>query len=328
MSLDPVTEHGVPLFDASRDLDVYIFSFERASYLKNCIRSINRHLPDCPVTIVDDGSCDAETQDFLEEAERNGIDVIKQSTSRARKTGGLYENMNRSLVRASERGYRYVFFIQDDMQVVRGISSFDSKMISEYFSDESSVQLDTCFRKAKFSAQDEEYLELDRSNAAYRITDISNHWGMKGVTDVGLFHVERFCKKLHSFEDAEAWNEKKALSRGVRVGYYVYPNMMWLPFPKARRAQAFPIIWSLIESLGCAGVYPYEVMSEESQSRLINRDLAQVPIAEEWLNCPSAPKNVLRWSFAGGADNVRARGGWWVLISKIIKGYERLVGYR
>lgn len=303
-------------------IGVYIFSYNRYEFIKNCIDSLKLCWNEVPITIVDDHSNDRYTIKFLEEVGKSIRVIFPEVRDSWKKTGGLHSNMNFAMNDAFENGRKLAFFIQDDMQLVRPFRYGEIERISKFFdNNENSVQLNTCFRKKQFRREDENWTYVDDDGVAYFCKD--EHPSMKGMTDLGFFHVNRFLERFGKFEVGEHNNDRRALDLGMRVGYYVHPNMMWLPFPEAYRGKTKSYYLRVIEKLGSVGFYPYRYMNDKEVEALLNRNVSEIPVAEHWLTCDNVPRRP-RWSFTGGLDNVRARGGGFALAAMMLRKIEKM----
>ena len=100
------------------DFQVCIFSYNRGPFLDNCARSVERMAPNWPMKIYDDGSDDPETLAVCEKYEGA---VLNPRTDEGR-YGGLHVNMQRAL---DEAEAEFVFFTQDDHQMVRPVDEHD-----------------------------------------------------------------------------------------------------------------------------------------------------------------------------------------------------------
>src|SRR5690606_3426070 len=96
---------------------ICVFTYNRPQLLRNLLASLRQFYPDMDLAVFDDGSTDPEQQQILRELQAGGshISITEEGTGDS-KHGGLYHNMNRALAYARAKGYRYAYFVQDDMQ--------------------------------------------------------------------------------------------------------------------------------------------------------------------------------------------------------------------
>lgn len=300
----------VPSTQYPPKMEIYVFSYNRSQSLRNCIRSIEDCSPEYPITIVDDQSDDEEAKALLNELEQKYRVVQPDSgqyLSDAQRTGGLYNNMQFALQDARDRGVDWVLFVQDDIQLVRSITEKDIESIHEFFQNhKDAFEVWPLFRKEQFHENDKANMHVLDSCCYKRSSSAQNI--KSGFSAPGLFHIPRFFHYFETLENTEPQNDKKALDKGLFMGIYAYPFMMWLPFPVAYRNRTRDELSKKIDELAGAGFHPIKYMTEEQKKRLFTRDLQQFPIAERFLTCPTSPNENV-WSFEGGLQNLVAQGG-------------------
>lgn len=108
-------------------LDVTIFSFNRADYLRHAVQSARVHLPGARIRVFDDNSTDPATLDYLATL---GDAVVRSGSPGDSRHGGLYANMQRAFDSAQGR---YLLMLQDDVQVVRPVDAQDMADIDRIF---------------------------------------------------------------------------------------------------------------------------------------------------------------------------------------------------
>ena len=290
------------------DLVIYIFSFNRGRFLDNCLKSVAACAAGIPVTVVDDQSDDADTQEVLAKY-RAKLEIVTAGEAEIseHKTGGLYNNMRFALRRAKESDKRFVLFLQDDMQLVRPILPRDINGAAAFFeANPNTAELHTCFMKRFFAERDERLTEPDASGEAYLRP--SDYPGFSGFSAVGLFDIERVGTLFGELQQGEYANNEYAQKNNIQMGISSRPFMMWLPYPISHRGKTRNIPLQLVESVAGCGFYPYQIMTDKAVSQLLERPLEQRPYAEDWLECEPLKRTPV-WSFAGGLSNLIARGG-------------------
>lgn len=312
-------------------LQIYVFSFNRGPFLKNCIQSLERCVSEYFVTIIDDNSNDPETVQVLKGLSKK-YTVYQPDIGSAKsdfKTGGLSGNMNYAIDDAIARNRKYALFIQDDMQIVRTITDLDLENFDRYFSgNKKSVELHTCFLKSKYRESDDHHSEIDSSRTAY-VRD-EDAIGNIYFSDVGVFYPKRvkelFGEFIVSDGDlvSEEENEERAKGLGLYMGVYAWPFMHWLPFPSSHRGKVRNLSHRLMERLGGSGMHPFEYMSAGMVETLMARDLEVRPYGEDFLKSPTAPI-VPFWSTQGGKSNTNRRGGWRRIAGRMISRFDHLL---
>jgi len=300
----------------------YVFSYNRGKFLENCLDSLENLATEFfEITVIDDNSYDKKTKSVLRKYSEK-FEVLnpgKQNISS--KTGGLYDNMNFAFQDAVDRDVDFALFIQDDMQIVRKILGKDIHNIEEFFDrNPNSVQLHTCFLK-RCKTEYDENSSLDKSKKAYFRKDNAPYAFFSAV---GLFHVKRFKKLFGKLEQGEVANNEKAKSKGLKMGLYVYPFMMWLPMPISYRAQKRSFYHKVKEFIAKAGYYPYEGMSKPNRRRLFNRPIEKRPYAEDYLS-PSTVKHIDQWSFTGVDSAFSELGGWRSKLAKLLMKIKQII---
>lgn len=109
-------------------IDVAIFSFNRPDYLRNCVESVRRNMPQARLRVYDDASDDPDMLAYLDTL---GDFLVRRPDVRGDRHGGLYANMTRALSGAQNE---VILMLQDDMQVVRPVSDEDIEHILHVFS--------------------------------------------------------------------------------------------------------------------------------------------------------------------------------------------------
>ncbi|MDZ7736265.1 MAG: glycosyltransferase [Gammaproteobacteria bacterium] len=175
---------------------IYLFSYNRARFLENCLASIRDCAPQCGVTIVDDSSDDRATVDLLRRCQ--GTHEILKPEGAVKidvPYGGLYNNMNMALCHARDCGRERVVFIQDDIQFVRRLTETDVEYIEAFFSRyPRSFKLQTTFLKKGLKPYDERRMTLDAESRVYFRRREGP--GLIDFSDVGVFHVPRFFESF------------------------------------------------------------------------------------------------------------------------------------
>lgn len=290
------------------NIGIFIFSFNRAEFLKNCIDSILHAMIQLPAVVIDDESDDCETLRVLDNLPGN-FELMPSNIGIAeKKTGGLYGNMNIALQVCERRGFDYALFVQDDMQIVRRILPSELHGFETFFTENpEAIQLQTCFRRRESAERLAQTAELDATRSAFFIPDTCER-GKDNFSAVGLFNVGRVRQWLGEFAVGEGENSVRCRELGIKQGIASYPFMNWLPYPSSFRGKRRNFLHRVTESLGGAGFHPINFMSNECAARFHEKDASIIPIAEDWLTAPKSPRHDV-WSTGGGEYNLLARGG-------------------
>ena len=282
-------------------MHIFVFSYNRGRYLRNCLASLHRHARDYPVTVMDDGSTDPEVHAALEEA-GDAIAVIHAQGDPEAYLGGLYGNMQRAVTRACELGEDLALFIQDDMQIVRDLEKRDEDHWHRFFEAyPEAVELATNFLKPN-RRSDSLSVEIDWEVPVYfrgPATSRRAHF-----TAVGLFHADRLQARGWQFATSEGENEKQARELGLRMGISPYPFMMWLPNAASSKFRRRGLLHRFAEWYRGAGFYPYTPLDEERVRWLWERDISELPLAKSLLSPQGLTGDDL-WLFEDATKSIR-----------------------
>lgn len=303
------------------DFGIYVFSYNRAAFLENCMNSIEKLGNTNNVTILDDGSDDPKTLDVLEKWKCKYNVVNAKEENETYKTGGLYKNMNYAMYDAHKKNIKYALFIQDDMQLIREITSYDINSFDAIFATEkNSAQLYVCFLKKKNKLVDLRDMFLSKSKLSY--TRPVEGKKDAGFSATGVFNVPRFLEFFDGIKFDERKTNRLAEESGIILSFYVFPFMMWLPLPVSYRRNNNKLGHRLSEKIAKTGFYPFEFLNQEESNKLFTRDLKELPYAEDYLVCLNAPKRKI-WAYGGGVEALIDSRGWrriiGILISKFFK---------
>lgn len=265
-------------------LTVCIFSFNRGSYLRNCVESIRNCIADADIVIFDDNSDDPETRDYLGEAAAF-CRIVEPREIGTIKHGGLYHNMNTALDLFRDRSL--ICFLQDDTQVVRSVSSAEITAIEALFGQAPDLGfVHPCFiRGVDLKKRPVIPLPGPAPEVFYR-----EHKGQSsGVhySDLALFKPDRLIKAGWQFHQSEPENDRQAKNLFGMMAYLWLPFAMWLPEVPAYRGKKKTLGLRLAESRKQVGFYPFRILSEEEVDRARKQTPSQLPVAEDILQCAS-----------------------------------------
>ncbi|SFD36992.1 Glycosyltransferase involved in cell wall bisynthesis [Thiohalospira halophila DSM 15071] len=280
-------------------LEIFLFSYNRGKYLKNCLDSIKKHAPNLKVTIFDDGSSDPETQDALAEYSEAYQVVVTDKVNNGHYVGGLYDNMNKALASAQEE---FALFIQEDMQLVRDVNEQDIEHVKRFFDKyPDSIELHNAFLKGRQRAKDGEVLEIDENGPFYFRAPGGK--GSVNFSAVGVINVGRLKRDSFEFRPFEAQNDEIIGQQYTRMGITPYPWMMWLPFSETSKFKRKGILQRYAEWKTAAGFYPYRPMTSAEVENLLSRGPEEFPYAEDWLS-PQGLEGRSVWNFSDAAKFV------------------------
>ncbi len=263
-------------------LEVVIFSFNRGKLLQNCVDSVRRLMAGVPITIFDDRSTDGGTCEVLTALVRDGHVRVLTAPEPAgegehppRANGGLYDNLQ-AFVDVHAR-MPYALFLQDDMQVVRHVTTDDLGTIDAIFRE---------YPRAAFVYPGFLYHSLcEYVDTDSVCTDGATFWfrydyEFSGYFDVCIANIERLRAAGWAFGD-ELIASLSARDRFGTMRLLRRPFVAHLPSPPTYRMRAQSWTQSGWERYR-AGLYPIDPLSDEALARL--RNLKQTyPTAEMFL---------------------------------------------
>lgn len=277
------------------------------------------------VYIVDDNSDDPATQDVLRRWAPvfPRLDVVPQRGER--KTGGLYPNMCLALDHASNSGYEYALFTQDDMQFVRPFDQRDVALVDRYFEDhQSAIQLLVHFIKRPAGSERSKDTWCPDESGMVLLRRSQFDTGKTNFCAGGIFDVRRTKAELGAFRSGEMANSDVLKERGIYYGASFYPLISFLPAPVSYRGKRRSLEHRFYEYLGGAGFHPISLMTAAEVEAFWNRGRSEFPVAEHFLSCPTAPVPE-NWAAGGGDYLIVARGGWRALLYRVISVGKQMV---
>lgn len=270
---------------------IAVMSYNMGELLENCLASIERNAPGFTVAIFDDRSTDPVTCEVLERyQDLYSVRRTDDYDKRELKTGGLHANMNRAVRYAVESGKEYVFFIQDDMQLVRPI---DEGVLHEYgqiFSmDDGIAQVRCTFMRSPV-------VNPDHSSRSWLPSHGGIHYervvGNIGVLDTGIVSVNRLVEKEFEFVPGEGNNSVRSSAIGLRSVFPKNPVYMWLPWPPTHMGRLSPsrrTLNRLTDLVYNVGFHPFRDMTPTEVEVMKERSVEELPYAERFLTVAGRP---------------------------------------
>lgn len=298
---------------------VVIMSYNRGEYLSNCISSIERNMPGFDVVIYDDNSNCHLTRSILAKLSTkyeicSATNSQKLASSHLR---GLYFGMNCALEAAISKKYDYLFFIQDDQQVVRKVDDDFFIYLGDVFdADKTICQIVPVFFKGFVP---EELLlkrfPIHQSRICYASLDY-------GMSDVGILHLERVALKQFRFQSSERQSAKIALNMGMTSVHAKDPFLMFTPWPGVQRKVdnlLVKMLFKLNQWGTKSGLNPFKDMKPSKIADLKERTIEAYPIAEEFLESENSLQKP--WWFSDPFDIEKAKSfRYWINGSIIFDG--------
>ncbi|KAB6717523.1 MULTISPECIES: glycosyltransferase [Roseobacteraceae] len=301
------------------DLDIAIFSYNRAAYLQNCVMSVQRHCPGARLTIFDDASTDPDTLAYLASLPE-GMVVQPGSQDAAGRHGGLYYNMQRALDRADRT---LLLTLQDDTQVVRSLDQSDwDTILSAFETDPQRAFLSVLFIK---SVRETRYKRLLRPVPEQSLYDLrndlsaQNHAKRMAYFDISLMHVDRLHAAHWQMQNSEAANVEQARRLFAPMPTMAHPFVFFCPEVPFFRNRGQSLAAKLALRVVGRDVKTLKDMTPAQIKAMKTRDMSTYPVAETFLEADN-PK--VRKPFV--YKDVKAR--WW--LSALHKIEQALKGRR
>jgi hypothetical protein len=259
---------------------IALMGYNRGANLRLAVDSIERNLPGAALTIVDDNSTCPDTVALLRElAPRHRVIVSRAGNDRVY-LRGLHVNMNAALELALREKFDYIFFIQDDQQIVRPLDEvFFGEMTGVFRSDRAIAQVMPSFFKGFYTREAlAERFAVDEANGIYHCRGASQF----SIGDTGITSLARLEARQFRFDRTEHLSGQTAQRLGLRFVLSRNPVFMYTPWPATARDHP-----EIIRRFNL-GVHPFDYMTEEEIARLRARPAAEFPIAETHLRTADA----------------------------------------
>lgn len=248
-------------------LEIAIFTYNQGTFLKNCIESIERNLPNIPVAVYDDGSNEPETVRYL--ASISHI-VIFNPKNTYERHGGYYANMQIAFENSSSD---FLLLIQDDMQIVKPVNSSDLIDIDRIFTRfKEAAFLSPVFlkgRKRKFF--NSRYLTDPSTHTCVWSDDLDNVIP-SCYADVSIVNIKRLRETGWGFLPSEVENGRAAKAKFGRMPQMSNPFTFYLPEEPAYRGRVMMIGAKLAFKMGGEKIKNFLDMSGSETEEFLNRD--------------------------------------------------------
>jgi glycosyltransferase involved in cell wall biosynthesis len=260
-------------------LEIAVFSYNRGIYLKNCIDSISRHLSSIPYFVYDDNSTDPDTASYLKTIATQVIQTEKDVSDRH---GGYYQNMQSALDNAKSD---YALLIQDDMQVVRPFLDSDLGDIDTIFQKNPSLAfLSPVFLKGRKRDFFRENYIADPQTNSYAWASTSDSLVPGCYADVSIVHVQRLRSASWTFQSSEVSNGELAKEKFGPMHQLSNPFIFYLPEEPAYRGKVLTLGAQIAFKMDGGKIKNFKDMSPRAVTDFINRDLAILPFAEDFID--------------------------------------------
>lgn len=268
----------------STKLHFCVFSYNRGTFLDNCIQSIENLAPGNPVSVFDDMSSDAETREVLDRISRRH-EVVASAGARETKHGGLYANMQSAYERF-DRGW--LCFLQDDTQLVRPVDQRDLAEIGRWFESDRAGFLHPAFLRGRNRRRDTRHTRYHPHRNAYTREGSGQGAGVY-YSDICIFDVSELKRHQWRFQSREVANDLQARQLFEPMGIMHTPFAMWLPSVPAYRGRVKTMAMKFAERRQKCGLHPIRPLADEAVQALRQRPPESLPFAEDFLRAGEPP---------------------------------------
>lgn len=262
----------------SKNTLLAIFSYNMGNTLERCITSTLKMCPGFDLAIIDDQSEDAVTRDVIRRHEGSfKFSFVSESNKAGKKHGNLYDNVQFMCDLAADKGYEYIFLIQDDMQFVRPMDEYICRQYSALFeADEKVLQVDPRFLRKGYK------YEIVEAWNAYRFPEGDVR---RSYADVGILKLSLLKEMNWTFRDSESENKRVLTELGYQRLFPLSPILMHVPFPVSYRNGKVRRSWLPRNR----GTYAFHELSQQERDAMDRRPLSNIPYFRQYLR----PKNML-----------------------------------
>lgn len=290
-------------------ITVAVFSYNRGGYLRNCVASVQRHMPFATVRIYDDNSTDPETIAVLADL---GLPVLRPEAGQVGRHGGLYANMNRAL---DEVETGLILFLQEDMQVVRPVGPQDVQQVWRILQGAAGrAFVFPGFMKATSLPRYRRQMQADAGLRAY--VGSATDPGRITYVDAMIADVAALRAAGWRFAGSERANAAQARGLYADMPYMADPFLFYCPEVPIFRNRQQSLSSRIAARLTGEDVKAFHDMSADAVQRLMARPVSDWPVAEDWLE-PVNPHVKRPFVF----KDVKVR--WWLNLLNKVEGWRR-----
>jgi len=201
------------------------------SYFKNCLMSLSKFSGEDTIAYYNyvDAEDERRAQEIRREYRRSNIQFNIQENVTGLRTGSLYRAYNDALGAARGR-YRYISFIQADMQMMWWDQRIVEKCDEIIDSADDQEHRDICFyTQLPLRGKRHDYYSPWKEHASLKARTVP------GIVDVGIFPVEHSLGTAFAFSGSERTLSKACASAGSLVALHPFPFLAPIPFPHTVR---------------------------------------------------------------------------------------------
>lgn len=201
------------------------------TYFLNAVRSVQAVAPDDDLLVIDNASPEAELKEELArlaEVDKHLELVLRGDNDLERngKVGSLYAACTMAFEYAVERDYDFVHLMQGDYQMLWWSAEFMTRAVELFDAHPQCVNIFTTLMSRDKLLGDA--LEESASDGVLKLA----HYGL---TDTGLYDLERWQEFGMTFADDEMLHARRYLDQGLEVLCHPWPLDASIPWPAVIR---------------------------------------------------------------------------------------------
>ncbi|MCB1409320.1 MAG: glycosyltransferase [Rhodobacteraceae bacterium] len=272
--------------DPACPLTVAIMSYNRPEYLRNCLESVRRHLPQARVLVMDDASDDPRQLDALRHAQADAAVRVVIGGAGSDWHGGLYGNMQRALDLCETP---LLLYLQDDSQIVRDVNPDEIAALLDHLTRTGAAFLYPFFLKAKKKRAWARRFVPDAAHRLMRPVRGADGVAQLTYADIALAHVPVLRRADWHFQRSEPANETQAAARFPEgMAILADPWGFYCPEVPVFRHRERTRSWvHRLTTRGDGGANRLRPLDAATLARLRGRTPPDLPIAEDWVTAES-----------------------------------------
>jgi hypothetical protein len=264
-----------------------LFTYNRPDLLTNAVASVDEFFPWGDRLIVDDGSSDARSIQFIQKIQSHGRWQCKvMDRPVGRPYGGYYTNMRYALDFALAQGYDYCFFFEDDEQLLWKKDDYPEYVNHVFDVCPDAVQIQPLFlRRISSYWKSIEYVETARAYRTERGFSTTAIWNLAAVRENPDY---RFI--ANRGDDLPA-NSAYWLRRGYRVYLQSDPTVAIVPWVQSHSSGSTRVLKNGASNGGRFILAPLT----PGQIRYLRERSPLVPAYQEYFTLPVNRQIQLIW---------------------------------
>jgi hypothetical protein len=290
---------------AERDILHVIVGHGLPVMFRNAVASFRAVCPDGELLVIDNGSPQQALRDDLVRRANHDVrttTVLRDNNNLENaKVGALYAAYRLAFDIATERGFRYVHLLQGDLQVLWWDLDALAKLSELYQRHRNCVNVHT--------------LALSTDRALMGVVQVDKATGDTvmpdyGVTDTGMFHLQRWRDSGMRFMSSEQETAALAREKGLITVVCPWPTEVPVPWPAVvRRGRQVGREVKTAKPYLCRPL-------DQTAVAMVKRSASPVPLETVctpwgwWCLAPMSETDLSRWYYLNYRRRAVQRDGW------------------